>query len=163
MPISPYGGIIFAAFAAVGGALDAQPAAIPQSTGVPQPTKEITLAADESATVDQIRAICARESAEIISASADPATGTSLHLALVNGQGDFLNGGLVEIAGKDIRSPHLRMRCRGEWLMLKLAPGSYTIRAEAGGEMRERSVDVPDYGRVRLAMNLGPAQAGPAS
>jgi hypothetical protein len=158
MPISPYGGMIFAAFAAVGGALEAQPAA-PEAAGT-QPAKEITLAADESVTVDQIRAICARENAELISASADPSTGTTLHLAIVDGDGDFLNGGVVEIAGKDLRTPHLRMRCRGEWLMMKVVPGHYTIRAEAGGEMRERSVEVPDYGRVRVAMNLGHARPG---
>jgi hypothetical protein len=156
MPVSPYGGIIFAAFATVGGAFQAQTPAAPQTVS------EITLAAEQSATVDNIRAVCAREDAEIISASADPAMGTTLHLAMVNNDGEFLEGGVVDIASKDLRVPHLRLRCRGEWLMMKIVPGHYTIRAEAGGELRERDIDVPNYGRVRMAMNFGHAHTGPA-
>src|SRR4051812_42223843 len=104
MPISPYGGVLFATLATIGGALDSQSSAVAPAPTEITPT-EITLSADESATVGNIRAICAREDAEIISASADPATGTTLHLALVNKAGDFLDGGVVEIASKDLRVP----------------------------------------------------------
>src|SRR4051812_48026487 len=114
---SLYGGMIFSAFAAGGGALEAQTPA-PHSA-----VSEVALAADQSVTVGDIKAICAREDAEIISASADPASGTTLHLALVNNDGDFLDGGVVDIAGNDVRAPHLRLRCRGEWLMMKIVPG----------------------------------------
>lgn len=154
MPVSPYGGIVFAALAAVGGALESHDPIAAENPPA------LTLAADESATIQQIRAICARRDAEVISASADPATGTSLHLALVDQSGAFMAGDYIEISGQQLKSPKLRMRCRGDWLMMKLQPGHYKITAEADGEVRVRDVDVPKDGRVRVALNFG---ARPAS
>jgi hypothetical protein len=154
MPVSPYGGIIFAALAAVGGAMESHDPIAADATPA------LTLAADESVTVDQVKAICAKEEAEIITASTDPASGTSLHLALVDSSGAFMAGEVIEISGQQLKAPHMRMRCRGDWLMMKLQPGHYTIKAEADGQVRTRDVDVPKDGRVRLALNFG---ARPAS
>ena len=154
MPVSPYGGIIFAALAAVGGAMESHdPIAL-------ETAPALTLAGDESVTLDQVKAICARQEAEIITASADPASGTSLHLALVDRAGDFIAGDYIEISGQQLKGPQMRMRCRGDWLMMKLQPGHYTIKAEADGQIRTRDVEVPKDGRVRVALNFGTGTPG---
>jgi hypothetical protein len=149
MPVSPYGGILFASLAAIGGAAELESAA-----QTPAPT-EIVLTEDQSIELDQIRAICARREAEIISASADPAEGTSLHLALVDGHGNFRSDGVIQIA--DTRRQEMRLRCRGDWLMMQVKPGQYIIKAEATGRVETRAVKVPEYGRIRVALNMGNA------
>ena len=159
MPVSPYGGVIFAALAAAG-ALESQ---APAPGAVPAEAAEIVLAADQTVMVDEIRAICARRDAEIVTASTDPATGSSLHLALVDGSGNFLSGVPMTIAGRGLNRPPMRLRCRGDWLMLKVQPGDYMIKAEVDGLVRHRSVEVPDYGRVRVALSVRDTKLAEAS
>jgi hypothetical protein len=149
MPVSPYGGILFASLVAIGGAAEVETAA-----SNPMPS-EILLAADESVVLQNIKAICARKDAEVISASADPDRGTSLHLALVDSDGNFRADGLIGIAGQQLLGPEMRLRCRGDWLMMQMKPGEYMIKAEINGRQETRSVVVPRYGRVRVAMNMG--------
>ena len=149
MPVSPYGGILFASLVALGGAAEVETAA---SNPLPA---EIVLGADESVVLQNIKAICARKDAEVISASADPASGTSLHLALVDSHGNFRADGKIEIVGQQLLGPEMRLRCRGDWLMMQMKPGEYMIKAEIDGRQETRSVEVPRFGRVRVAMNMG--------
>ena len=158
MPVSPYGGMIFAALAAVG-ALES-PAQAPDTASAPA---EIVLAADQTIVVDEIRAICARRDAEVITASADPATGSSLHLALVDGGGNFISGAPITIAGRSLKGPPMRLRCRGDWLLLHVEPGDYTVKAEVDGLVRSRAIEVPDYGRVRVALSVRDTRRAEAS
>jgi hypothetical protein len=148
MPISPYGGMIFASLAAIGGLLQAQVLAAPSNPA------EIILSEDQSVVLDEVRAVCANSDVEITKASADPSTGTSLHVALVDGRGNFRADGSVAIARGE-RRREMRLRCRGDWLMMNMRPGQYVIKAEVDGRLRTRTVDVPEFGRVRLAMNMG--------
>jgi hypothetical protein len=141
--------MIFASLAVIGGVLEAEVTAAPAA-----PT-EIVMDANQTIMLDEIRAICARRDAEVISASTDPSTGTSLHLALVDNQGNFLADGTIAVAGRKLLRPETRLRCRGDWLMMKVQPGEYVIKAELGGHSESRTVDVPRYGRVRVAMNMG--------
>jgi hypothetical protein len=149
MPVSPYGGILFATLAAIGGAAEVQ------SVAAPAVPNEIVLNADQSVVLQDIRAICARKESEIISASTDPDTGTSLHLAIVDEKGNFHSGGAIAIAGRELLKPEMRLRCRGDWLMMQMRPGEYMIKAELAGREKIRAVEVPEYGRVRIAVNMG--------
>ena len=160
MPASPYGGLIFAALAAVGGAVDSQ---TPVASSPQAAPAEIVLAADQTIMIDQVKAVCARREAEVISASADPAEGMSLHLALVDGAGNFVGNTPITISGQNLKGPEMRLRCRGDWLMLKMTPGAYTVTAEAHGLVRTREVKVPEYGRLRVALSVRDTRLAAAS
>ena len=157
---SPYGGLILAALAAVGGTLESQ---APVASATEAAASAIVLAADQTIVIDQVKAVCARRDAEIISAAADPASGTSLHLALVDGTGDFIADVPIMISGRNLKGPEMRLRCRGDWLMLKMMPGDYTVTAEADGLVRTRQVAVPEFGRIRATLSVRDTRLAAAS
>jgi hypothetical protein len=144
MPVSPYGGMIFAALAAFGGVLQ---------TGERTPA-EIALGRGETEMLGGTAVLCAGagQEAGLGTAAQGEAAGYTLRLALVDGDGNFLPESriLVSRAGGAVS---LRLRCRADWLMLKLAPGSYTVTTDLNGERRVADVAVPREGRVRLALS----------
>jgi hypothetical protein len=127
-----------------------------QFTGAPQTVRsipEVVLTAGETASIGQVKTICAGSDAELISARTDPASGTSLHLALVDHGGDFVdNATIIMIDGPNLAQPRLRVRCRGDWLLMEMKPGPYTVMAFTSSGVRKRSVQVPKDARLRVTM-----------
>jgi hypothetical protein len=148
MTASTYDGTILAVFMAVAGALG------PDAHRISEASPEIALAQGEAIDVGAAQAICAGRDSELVLAAADPASGTSLHVALVDHDGNFVPGGSLTIGSANLARSRLHVRCRGDWLLMEMKPGPYAIIAQAGGATRTRFVQVPKDGRLRVTISV---------
>jgi len=141
MPIAPYGGLILAGLAAMGGALNNEVYARPvQGQAVQE------LVSGQETRIGSMAAFCTD------AATAGAQTNYTLHVAAANSEGAFLKNAVVDVAAPD--GTHLRLQCSDDWLLLRAPVGTYQLITATAHEERSETVDVPAYGRVRVAVSF---------
>jgi hypothetical protein len=117
-----------------------------------------TLPFDSPVSMREMEAVCTGIGAD---ARNDPRwQAYPLRIELVGRAGEYLGEALVSLMRGD--EAIISVRCRGPWLLLKLAPGAYNVTAEVENVSKTAPATVPATGQARVVIRfpeLGQEQA----